>query len=985
MVEPAQRIALDRSLFQPNTTTAIAAFITFILATRLRFDMVHHCFTTYRHSAATTIGALIISSIACQIIHSIEAITPSPLVDNNNNNNGPYFRHGHHNHHHDHDLHHPPNDHRHRDLRNHPLSAHKVTYPNFQSWSSSSTFRTSGARCDTRHPTSSEKQLAEEVYARYSARLKTAYIVGGGGDDVVGANDDDLFIDDDYNDVVTDDDYDENGTTLPPDMISPLETITVVPFNQTTPFPLPSIPITIPTYVHILRRDDGSGGPSDDQIEESIDLLNLAYSPMFLFQFDIMTHVTYTDSSQWYEWKHGSKEEVTAFRELRRGGCGDLNVFVAVPQEGVLGYASFPWECEGDAEGGGKDGVVILNGSLPRGNAKPYDQGHTLIHEVGHWLGLFHTFENGCDGKIGDSISSTPAEDSAAYGCPLTRDSCPHRPGLDPVTNYMDYSDDNCTDHFNEEQMGRMVGMWLEYRSGMKIPGTEEETTYPSEVMYLTFPSDAPSTTMPTPYASELDLLTDIPTIRSPVDIGDMPSAPQPHSPSAPSMAQPSNTPQPHSHNETAPPTFEDTNIDTYYMLLPSDYPTFLLPDDVAPSAPPTAQPSNTSFTPPPSLIPTLQPSNTSVTLSPSLSPLPLVVISDPAPSSAGHFHTLFTDTFERPHKWGHFISSDQGGHALHHEGGYIHHGNASLYVPLQQQHTPASFNNNTLVSDKIKVEGEYNLIRVSFWVYVWGDDNELDDKTLSLHLDYSTKSDEESWIAEGMWTWGGNNNVADTDEGSTAYIANVWYEISQVFDVPVGTPSLRIRFRVEEKQRQGAQVGLAVAERATATDIMIERNKFFFDDISVAVRYDAELKDPLVDDGNNSQDLVLDTPIQKDEPGVVSGDADTTGSGLNNADASQDETTSDMTKDKPFNDSSAGVDNDVGSVTVNDGGNDNKVSGEGVFQELDEEIVSDARAGETEDDTSGASQLGFGRWRECGFDRFVCGVVVILVTVLCS
>ncbi|KAF9525891.1 hypothetical protein CPB83DRAFT_858795 [Crepidotus variabilis] len=100
------------------------------------------------------------------------------------------------------------------------------------------------------------------------------------------------------------------------------------------------------------------------------------------------------------------------------------------------------------------DGVYIRFNSLPGGSSK-VRQGSTVTHEVGHWLGLWHTFQDGCSGD-GDGISDTPAEASAASGCPSKRDSCPDQPGLDPIHNWMDYSDEGCRDSFTPGQITKM-------------------------------------------------------------------------------------------------------------------------------------------------------------------------------------------------------------------------------------------------------------------------------------------------------------------------------------------------------------------------------------------------------------------------------------------------------------------------------------------------------------------------------------------------
>lgn len=223
----------------------------------------------------------------------------------------------------------------------------------------------------------------------------------------------------------------------------------------------------ISVYFHVMVNSAGEGDVTP-AISAQLAVLNRAYA-FAGFKFKLAS----TEVVQNDDWYYGSpvsapEAEVAMKAALRQGGPGALNIYTGFNADGLLGWATMPRWYKDDP---GYDGVVVLNLTLPGGGlvfetsaeepepdgALNYSGGDTLTHEVGHWLGLFHTFDNGGCTLSNDRVLDTPAEAEPQFYC-SARDSCTGRrfPGSDPIHNFMDYVDDDCMDRFTPGQIGRM-------------------------------------------------------------------------------------------------------------------------------------------------------------------------------------------------------------------------------------------------------------------------------------------------------------------------------------------------------------------------------------------------------------------------------------------------------------------------------------------------------------------------------------------------
>jgi len=233
--------------------------------------------------------------------------------------------------------------------------------------------------------------------------------------------------------------------------------------------------IVVPIYWHVITFS-GLGSIPDDVINKAVQVLNDAYTPHFSFKLND------TDHTETKDWFYGDKRDGEMKRSLRKGGCNALNVYTNDAAGESLGYAQFPWKCKAKDNPDSGDGVVIDYRTVPGGSLLHFNIGHTLTHEVGHWLGLYHTFHGGNCRRDGDHVDDTPPQKFANYDCDSSLDTCKKYPGKDPINNFMNYTPDRCYEEFTNGQFERMIAIWNEYRDESVVSYTLAPTLAPAPI-----------------------------------------------------------------------------------------------------------------------------------------------------------------------------------------------------------------------------------------------------------------------------------------------------------------------------------------------------------------------------------------------------------------------------------------------------------------------------------------------------------------------
>lgn len=231
-------------------------------------------------------------------------------------------------------------------------------------------------------------------------------------------------------------------------------------------------PIVIPVQIHIVTQNDGTGGADLSIIKQEFENNVMPIYAQANIFFSLCAEPNILRDSDFYILRGDDPIQPADVMAARHNVPNVLNIYYAVVEKGNCGFAKIP-----GIDNRLEDDYIVMH--IPCAN-----NGVTTAHELGHFFGLFHTFETffgmECpDGRncsnTGDLICDTPADPNLTnkvdQNCNYIGNDIRCGQRFNPDTrNIMSYAPFGCRNRFSNQQLGVIFNISRQQRKYLISP-----------------------------------------------------------------------------------------------------------------------------------------------------------------------------------------------------------------------------------------------------------------------------------------------------------------------------------------------------------------------------------------------------------------------------------------------------------------------------------------------------------------------------------